>query len=123
PAASQQATSRCWLAVINDWLDNNRIDRVYAIPCYTQAIQHLSAYPDVAGYSSAADDIKRAELDAIHQDRQNGPQSGSFGGQSSGGSNASGPPPTGGGGGSGPGNGSSSGPIGQIGQKLGPGDA
>jgi hypothetical protein len=64
---------------------------VYAIPCYTQAIQHLNAYPDVRSYSSATDDIQRALLAAIRQDRGNGPGAG---------------PPT-----SGPGSGPSSGPT------------
>jgi hypothetical protein len=72
PAASLEATSTCWQEVVNDWLDNGRVDRLYAIPCYTQAIQHLSAYPDVQGYSSAVDDIKRALLAAIHQERGGG---------------------------------------------------
>ena len=76
PAALQQATSHCWLDVINDWLDNNQVDKVYAIPCYTQAIQQLSARPDIAGYSSAIDDIHRALLAAIRQDRNSGPPSG-----------------------------------------------
>ncbi len=76
PAASQQATSGCWLQVINDWEDNNQVDRIYAIPCYTQAIQHLSAYPDIAGYSSAIDDIKRAMLAVIHEEGRGGPGSG-----------------------------------------------
>ena len=48
PAASLQATSTCWQQVINDWLPDNKVDRTYPIPCYTQAIQHLSQYPDVA---------------------------------------------------------------------------
>lgn len=114
PAASFQATSTCWQQVINDWLDNNQVDRVYAIPCYTQAIQHLSQYPDVAGYSSAEDDIRRAELAAIRLDRGNG-----------------GPPSLGGGGGpGGPGGGGSTGPgkggggfFNAIGDRLGPGNA
>ena len=76
PAALQQATSHCWLDVINDWLDNNRVDNVYAIPCYTQAIQLLSSRPDIAGYSSAIDDIHRALLAVIRQDRNSGPPSG-----------------------------------------------
>jgi hypothetical protein len=76
PAATATATSSCWLAVVNDWLDNNRVDRVYAVPCYTQAIQHLNAYPDVQNYSSATDDIQRALLAAIRQDRGNGPGAG-----------------------------------------------
>lgn len=96
PASLQTATSNCWLQVINDWLDNNQVDRVYAIPCYTQAIQKLSSYSDIAGYSSAIDDIRRAELAAIRQDRSNGP-----GGDSSGGGTS---PPGGGGPSSGPSN-------------------
>jgi len=123
PAASQTATNKCWLAVINDWLDNNQIDHVYAIPCYTQAIQHLSAYPDVAGYSSAADDIKRAELDAIHQDRQVGASTGGSDSNDNGSQSGGGAvPPSGGGsdgGGGGPTASSSSSPI----DKLGPDNA
>ena len=101
PAATDVATPNCWLQVVNDWLDNNRVDRTYAIPCYTQAIQHLNAYPDVKNYSSATDDIQRALLAAIRQDRGNGPgagpgpsdpSSGSPGGSSSSGS---GPPASG----------------------------
>ena len=80
PAASLHATSTCWQQVINDWLDNNQVDRIYAIPCYTQAIQHLSQYPDVAGYSSAEDDIHRALLAAIRLDRGGGGPTGPSGG-------------------------------------------
>ncbi len=89
PAATATATGDCWLAVVNDWLNNNRVDGVYAIPCYTQAIQHLNAYVDVQNYSSATDDIQRALLAAIRQDRGNGPGAGSSGPSS--GPNASGP--------------------------------
>jgi hypothetical protein len=100
PAAVTQATPNCWLQVVNDWLDNNRVDRTYPIPCYTQAIQHLDAYPDVQNYSSAADDIQRALLAAIRQDRGGGPGSGSSndgGGSSPSGSSDSGgsTPPSG----------------------------
>jgi hypothetical protein len=79
-SASLQATDKCWLDVVNDWLDNSQVDRTYAIPCYTQAIQHLSQFPDVSGYSSAEDDIHNALLAAIRQDRGGG--GGSFGGGS-----------------------------------------
>lgn len=101
PAALQQATSNCWLDVINDWLDNNQVDNLYAIPCYTQAIQHLNQLPDVKGYSSAIDDIQRAELAAIHQERGDG-GSGFNGGPSSGGHSGGTAPPGGGPGNSGP---------------------
>ena len=76
PAATATPTNDCWKAVVNDWLNNNRVDGVYAIPCYSQAIQHLNAYPDVQNYSSATDDIQRALLAAIRQDRGNGPGAG-----------------------------------------------
>jgi hypothetical protein len=109
PAALQQATSTCWLQVINDWLDNNVVNGTYAIPCYTQAVQKLSSYPDIAGYSSAIDDIRRAQLAAIRQDRSNG--SGPGGGGNGPSSSGNGTPGPGGGtdGGSGPGGGSTGG--------------
>ena len=77
PAATAAPTSKCWLDVVNDWLDNGRVDHTYAIPCYTQAIQHLNLYPDVRQYSNATDDIQRALLAAIRQDRGSGPGAGS----------------------------------------------
>ncbi len=83
PAATLHATNNCDLAVINDWLKDGHVDRLYAIPCYTQAIQRLNSMPDVKGYSSATDDIHDALLAAIRQDRG--------GGGSSGGSGPSGP--------------------------------
>jgi uncharacterized membrane protein YgcG len=114
PAATSVATKGCWLAVINDWLDNNRVDRTYPVPCYTQAIQHLNAYPDVQNYSSATDDIQRALLAAIRQDRGSGPGAGS--GPTTGGSDGSGGAAPGGssGGGSSPSGGSSGGLIGSF---------
>ena len=97
-SASLQPSAGCDLAVINDWADNNRVDKIYAIPCYTQAIQRLSKYPDVEGYSSAIDDIRTALLAAIRQDRGGGGSgtSGPGGSASPGGSSGDG---SGGGGG------------------------
>jgi hypothetical protein len=71
PDASQ-ATANCWLQVVNDWEDNGRVDNVYAPPCYTQAIQHLSAYPDLKGYSSAIDDIQQALYAVLHEEGRGG---------------------------------------------------
>ena len=89
PAATQTATDTCWKDVVNDWLNNQpNLKGSYAIPCYTQAIQHLSSYPDISQYSTAIDDIHRALLIALHQDRGGGP--GSFTG-SSGGPSSNGP--------------------------------
>jgi hypothetical protein len=67
-----QATANCWLQVVNDWEDNGRVDNVYAPPCYTQAIQHLSAYPDLKGYSSAIDDIQQALYAVLHEEGRGG---------------------------------------------------
>jgi hypothetical protein len=120
PLALQSATSHCWLDVINDWLDNSRVDRVYAIPCYTQAIQKLSSYGDIAGYSSAEDDIHRALLAAVRQDRGDGPGGTSSGGPSSNDSGGGGAPPSNGGGGGGGSSGGGSNSILGIG---GPTDA
>ena len=119
PSASLNATSGCDLAVINDWADNSRVDKIYAIPCYTQAIQRLSSYPDLEGYSSAADDIHNALLAAIRQDRGGGggPSSSSGGGPPSSGPSSSGPSP------SGPSAKPGKGLITRLGERLGPGNA
>jgi hypothetical protein len=110
PSAALNPTSGCDLAVINDWADNNRVDKIYAIPCYTQAIQRLSSYPDLEGYSSAADDIHDALLAALRQDRGGG---GTGGPSTDGGS--------GGGGGTGAvgGSGGGGGPLGSGIDKIG----
>lgn len=103
PAATMKATSKCWLQVVNDWLNHGTVKGTYAIPCYTQAVQQLSNYPDIKQYSSAIDDINRAKLIAIHQQHGNGPDGASLGGGNG---------PSGGGGpsgGSGPGGGGPSG--------------
>ena len=51
-AAGAVAKSKtpCWKVLINDWYDG-RIDGIYAIHCYRDALQHLPA--DVDTYSSA----------------------------------------------------------------------
>jgi hypothetical protein len=104
PAATQQATNTCWKTVVNDWLNNQpNLKGSYPIPCYTQAIQHLSDYPDIKQYSSAIDDIHRALLGAIHDQRGGGGPNSSgtnppFGGGPSGGGSSGGGTSGGGGG-------------------------
>jgi len=106
PAATLTPTSNCWLQVVNDWLRHNgEIKNLYPIPCYTQAIQKLNSYPDLKQYSSAIDDIQRALLAAIHEERGNGPGSGpsdNGGGGSASFSSDNRNPPASGGGGSAP---------------------
>jgi hypothetical protein len=62
PAAA--ATKPCWKRLINDWYDG-RIDNVYPVKCYREAIKHLP--DDVESYSDAREDIERALLSAIRQ--------------------------------------------------------
>ncbi len=117
-SASLNPTDTCWRAVINDWFDNNRVDKVYAIPCYTQAIQHLSQFPDVQGYSSAPEDIHNALLAALRQDRGSG-------GGTGGGTGGSGPSSSGGGSSNAQGGGTDSGSgfFHSLGDRIGPGNA
>ena len=126
PAATLTPTNTCWQDVVNDWLHNQpNVKGVYPIPCYTQAIQHLNAYPDLQQYSSAIDDIHRALLAAILDQRGGGPgsSSSSGGGSSGGGGTSSG----GGGSSSSSGGGSSSsssgGPIGSVIDHFAPSNA
>ena len=98
PATSFTPTNKCWLDVINDWLAHQpNVQNLYPIPCYTQAIQHLTLYQDVQQYSSATDDIHRALLAALLEERGNGPGSGSSSGGGStppSSSSGTGTPPT-----------------------------
>src|SRR5437870_326786 len=83
-ASSASAATPCWKQVLNDWFVDGRIDNTYPIACYTQAQQHLGE--DAVNYSGAPDDIHRALLAAIRQDRGGGSGGGSSrGGGTSGG--------------------------------------
>jgi hypothetical protein len=94
PAAAK-GKAPCWKTLINDWYDG-RIDGVYPIHCYREALAHLPT--DVDTYSSARDDIKQALQKRITQ--------GSGGGTSTtGGSAGPGTGPGAGGGGNNNGNG------------------
>lgn len=89
--ATAAGTVPCWKQVINDWYDG-RIDNVYPLHCYHEAIAHLPE--DVQTYSSAKDEINRALLAALRHDRDG------YGGGSAGagiGASASGPEGPGGG--------------------------
>jgi cobalamin biosynthesis Mg chelatase CobN len=56
-APASAAQSPCWKRLLNDWYDGS-ISKVYPLPCYHEAINHLP--PDVEVYSSAKDDILAA---------------------------------------------------------------
>jgi cobalamin biosynthesis Mg chelatase CobN len=62
----------CWVALLNDWYDG-RIDSIYEIHCYQEAIDHLPQ--DVQVYSSARDDIDRAlQLAIAHEKNSSAPK-------------------------------------------------
>ena len=121
PAATLHATSGCDLQVINDWLKDGQVDRIYAIPCYTQAIQRLNTMPDVKGYSSATDDIRDALLAAIRQDRGGGSSGG--GGGPSGPTDGPSPTPSSDNGGTSTPSGGDKGVVRHLADRIGPGDA
>jgi len=125
-STTAKATSTCWLQVVDDWLKNGTVKGYYAIPCYSQAIQHLNEYPDIKQYSSAIDDIHRALQAAIHHDNGSGPTSSGPSGPSSGGSIPGGGSGTNGGGSSGGGTSSAAGGGGvfhSVAKDIGPGNA
>ena len=57
-AGPATAAKSCGRAVIDDWYDDGRVDGTYALHCYNDAIKALPR--DVADYSSAPADIRRA---------------------------------------------------------------
>lgn len=50
--------ANCGKQVVNDWYDNGRVDRIYPLSCYRQAIRILPT--DVIDYSNAKEEIGRA---------------------------------------------------------------
>jgi hypothetical protein len=56
--ANAATTAKCAKEVIADWYDNGRVDKIYPLHCYREAIKILPV--DVRDYSSARDDILRA---------------------------------------------------------------
>lgn len=63
------AAPLCRQQVIADWSDNGRVDRVYPLTCYEQAISAMP--PDLRDYSDAQDKIERALTTAIRERRSN----------------------------------------------------
>jgi hypothetical protein len=103
---------------MNDWFDG-RIDGIYEIHCYREALQHLPA--DVDTYSSARDDIRQALQKRITQGHNGGGgTNGSAGGGTSGGSSGGSSSGGSSGGGSDGGSGSADGPIPSAINNLGP---
>jgi hypothetical protein len=64
PAAAANKPN-CAEQVVADWYDNGRVDYLYPLHCYREAIKSLP--PDVKDYSSAKEEIERALQDAANR--------------------------------------------------------
>jgi hypothetical protein len=64
PAA---AKTPCWKQVVNDWVEDSRIDRTYPRQCYSDALKNVPN--DVKDYSSFEEDIQSALQRAGRNDR------------------------------------------------------
>lgn len=77
-AAKAEKAEGCAKAIIADWFDNNRIDKIYKpLSCYRKAIAALPT--DVKEYTEAAEDIRRAWALARKGKEDTGPTDGSTG--------------------------------------------
>jgi hypothetical protein len=57
------AATPCAKKVLADWFDNGRIDHLYPLHCYEEAIDAIP--PDILDYADAADVISRALQSAL----------------------------------------------------------
>jgi hypothetical protein len=111
-SGSATAATPCGKKVLADWYDNGRIDRLYPLHCYEEAIDAIP--PDIRDYVDARDVIERALQAAVNgkltyggpdptpggsNDKQTGGVSGSGGGGGTGGGGGGGTGGTGTGGG------------------------
>jgi hypothetical protein len=51
--------------VIADWSDNGRVDRIYPLDCYQQAVEALA--PDIRDYTDAQESIELALTTAVRK--------------------------------------------------------
>jgi hypothetical protein len=64
-AGLAHAASPCGERVLLDWSDNGRVDRLYRLSCYEDALDDLPA--DIRDYTDAADVIERALYSAVRE--------------------------------------------------------
>ncbi len=62
-ASPAAAATACGKKVLADWFDNGRIDRLYPLNCYEEAIDAIPA--DLRDYADAEDVITRALQGAL----------------------------------------------------------
>lgn len=65
-ASPASATTPCGKKVLADWFDNGRIDRIYPLNCYEEAIDAIP--DDLRDYADAEDVITRALQAALRGD-------------------------------------------------------
>jgi len=58
PSAASAAAKPCARAVVDDWYGDGRVDKIFPLHCYQEAIRSLPV--DVLDYSNAKEDILRA---------------------------------------------------------------
>jgi hypothetical protein len=63
-ASTAGAATPCGKKVLGDWFDNGRIDRLYKLNCYEEAIDAIP--PDLRDYADAEEVITRALQAALH---------------------------------------------------------
>jgi hypothetical protein len=63
-ASPAGAATPCGKKVLGDWFDNGRIDRLYPLNCYEEAIDEIPS--DIGPYVDAEDVITRALQGALH---------------------------------------------------------
>jgi hypothetical protein len=63
-ASSAGAATKCGQKVLADWYDNGRIDRLYPLNCYEEAIDAIPT--DIGPYVDAEDVITRALQSALN---------------------------------------------------------
>lgn len=61
--AGPAAASECGDKILGDWFDNGRIDRLYPLHCYEEAIDSIPA--DIRDYADAEEVISRALQAAV----------------------------------------------------------
>lgn len=64
------AAQPCWQQLVNDYWADFRVDKVYPVSCYREAMEALPR--DVEEYSDAQDDLRSALLAAIRVQRGEG---------------------------------------------------
>jgi hypothetical protein len=89
-APSTAMASKCGDQVLADWFDNGRIDEVYPLRCYQDALDDIPA--DIRDYANAEDVISRALAAAATADPNDGNTGGSGGGTGGGTGGGSGDP-------------------------------